>query len=146
MKKIIPVLLLASVALFILAGCDKMLEGIYPDQTGQDKGNNTFQVQAEVISACFANPYGVKVYFTLKDDMGNALQTYFSDLTSSYNGSRLEASAIFSLLPDGNYSVDVLYDAYGDNGLYDGLPDLQRSTGYYTLGGKVTQKATVTFP
>ncbi len=41
MKKIIPLVFVAIAAVFLLAGCDQMLEGIYPSQTG---GHNNIEI------------------------------------------------------------------------------------------------------
>lgn len=118
MKKIIPIVILAAAAVFLLAGCDAMLESIYPDQTGRDKGTNSVSVDVAVDPSAITDWYAHKVWIRL-ENMDTSVTWYRDSMVMGSSTSyRCYAGATFDFLSDGTYAVTAWFDS-NDNGYLD---------------------------
>jgi hypothetical protein len=134
MKKIIPLVLLATAAVFLLAGCDILLESIYPDQTMKNKGIYSLPVEVRANPSAINEWWNHKVWVQLTDSQGNTQyqDSLFQGDSYSYT---VFASTTFNFLNEGSYSVFVWFDA-NDNGQPDSdepsgssyVPDLNSTT------------------
>jgi hypothetical protein len=125
-RRILPLLAIAAVALFALASCDQMLESIYPDQTVNVAGNNTFILDVHTDW----NSVGYDIYYgpltvVLTDSLGNVVDKRTTWL--SYQGyDDIISEWVFSNLKADTYSAYVWID-YDNDGTTSGDYDY----GYY---------------
>jgi hypothetical protein len=111
MKKLLPIILLAGSVFFLLAGCDAMLESIYPEETGHGGGTNSITLVTEIDPDTYIDYYLHEIYFELQDSNGVVLQTYSNTPSYNFDTEYAEASVTFAYLADGNYSVFAWYDS-----------------------------------
>jgi uncharacterized membrane protein YgcG len=137
MKKIIPLVVVAIAAFFLLSGCDAMLKAIYPDQVG---GDNTIQIQ--ISSPYYSTAWYYAIDVVLYDSAGAYVGSTVV-YASTYDGYYYNATVTFNNLKDDYYYAFVWSDANG-NSVADG-GESQGGTGYsYTLSGGQTDYLYVT--
>jgi hypothetical protein len=120
-KKILPLLAIAVVALFALSSCDQMLEAIYPNETTPPSSTNnaislsvyTTQSALWTASGFTATIYDGKLRVEVRDSNGVVVET---GSTSQYNSGYdvVDAYWYFSGLKDGTYYVHAWIDQNGD--------------------------------
>ncbi len=126
MKKIIPLILVAVVAIFLLAGCDAMLESIYPNQTA---GKNTIDVTVNELYT-YPQPIVVEVF----DSAGNYVAST-SFYTIYANGSYYYNDVAFTRLKDDTYTLYAWIDINQDKAWNAGEPG---SSQYASVAGAMT--------
>jgi flagellar basal body L-ring protein FlgH len=119
MKKIIPLMLLAAGALLLLAGCDQMLESIYPDQTNKNNTVVTYTLPVEVRADPNTIPewWNHDVWMQLTDSKGNSIWQDSLFQGDSYS-TTVYASTTFNYIEGGDTQLLVWFDA-NDNGVFD---------------------------
>lgn len=101
-KKLLPLILLAVGALFLLSSCDAILDAIY--------ANNTLDVTVDVshFDTGYANPSSyVEVTLT-----GASGASSTANANTIYTGNYSTFDVPFSKLPNGNYTITVTYYGY----------------------------------
>jgi hypothetical protein len=129
-RKILPLLAIVLVAAFILAGCDSVLETLFPNDTGHGGGstpaNNTISVTAFLWTDRYyaTSAYFGKVHIDLMDSTGTTVVQSASQWVSGWDSSfydswvyysygiyyRYPIDASFNFVPDGTYTLRVYYD------------------------------------
>jgi uncharacterized protein (DUF2141 family) len=112
-RKILPLLAIAVVALFALSSCDQMLESLFPADTGQLESQGTNSLLVKVAVNWNSNLQGTKIVIDLYDSTNTVIdyRAYFvSDTGYAVN----HYSADFQFLTDGAYYVNVYIDTNGD--------------------------------
>lgn len=130
-KTLLWAALVAVAALFLLAGCDAMLEAIYPDQTSHGTTLYSFNVSATPNAV---NPVAAQqlaynqVWVDLIDagtgqvvDVTNGWLSAYADSSGNIIVSEQPYQAAFSV-PQGSYYALVWIDTNG-NGQYDPLDE-----------------------
>jgi hypothetical protein len=103
-KKILPLVILAITAVFLLSSCDAMLESIYPNQTG---GHNTISITVNAQAAYGYNELYVYLY---KSDgtYVTSLATWPDYYSAGYYYSTLD----FKDLKDDTYYIEAWSGGY----------------------------------
>jgi hypothetical protein len=135
-RKILPLLAIGLVAMFFLAGCDQILENLFPKDTGHDtnSGNNSVMINAFLWTDQdkVTSPWFGEVHIDLMDATGTTVVKSTSDWAYSYDTYyyddypyytylyyyRYPVTGSFNFIPDGTYKIRVWYDA-NYNGQYD---------------------------
>lgn len=107
-KKLLPLVLLAVGALFLLSSCDALLDAIYP--------NNNLTVNVAVVQSTHTDwaLSGSYIYVLVYDSAGNAAT--LSSGISSYDLANAYGSVSFPKLKNDTYTIYAYYHgAYGFN-------------------------------
>jgi hypothetical protein len=148
LRKILPLLGLATVALLALSSCDQMLQSLFPAETGQLKtqGKDSISVQVTVDTTypVLNQQLRVELWDPTYTTMYDSRVFTVSDTGYRYN----DYKADFNWLVDGTYNVDVWIDENGnkipDDNWWDyGTPWEPQ---YTVNAGTPNQTATVTVP
>jgi hypothetical protein len=116
-RKILPLLALAVIALFTLSSCDQILESMFPADTGQlvTQGKNSISVELGVNWLTY--PGTGKLIVEIKDSSNKLIETRQFDVY--YTGyDTIYYSAEFNFLFDGTYLIYAWIDKNG-NGIAD---------------------------
>jgi hypothetical protein len=107
-KKLLPLILLAVGALFLLSSCDAILDALY--------ANNTINVTPTVSNA-YPGAVSPKSYVNviISGATGGTQTAYYSYTSSSVN---YYDTLSFSKLPNGNYTIAAYYFEYAGGGTY----------------------------
>ena len=107
-KKLIPLILLAIGALFLLSSCDQILDALY--------ANNTITVTTTVSNSDTGavNPKSY-VTVTISGATGGTQTAYYSYTASGYS---YYDTLSFEKLPNGNYTITAYYVGYAGFGTY----------------------------
>jgi len=119
-RKILPLLAIAVVALLALSSCDQMLESLFPADTGQLDTQGTNSLLVKVAVNWNSNLQGTKIVIDLYDSTGVNMVDYREYIVSDTGYLVNHYSADFQFLTDGAYFVNVYIDTNGD---YN--PDIQ---------------------
>lgn len=157
-RKIIAIAAISVVAVFFLAGCDQILENLFPNDTGHGTtaGTNTLTVSAFMWTdpVYVTSGYVGKIHIDLVDSSGTVVQTYstwangYDQYTYDYwwgTGDyyyRYPVSTTFYYVNDGTYKVNVYCDLNGNN-QYDVSSEYFASNNYsYYTGDSIWQNHT----
>ena len=114
-RKLIPLAILAVVAVVALSSCDAMLDAIF------SKNQITVDVQVATssypVNYDYYNGYGAYVTATITDSSGKTASqnTYYY---SSANSSTIDYNFTFPNLSDGTYTISSTYYSYYNGGTY----------------------------
>jgi hypothetical protein len=127
-RKILPLLTLAVVALFALSSCDQILESMFPADTNQLAGSNTLTVNVDTAFWSVGNDiyYGPLTVALVKN--GTTLvekRTYWLDFVGA---DPIQASWTFNGLETATYAAYVWID-YDNDGTWKG--DFDYDAGWY---------------
>jgi len=146
-RKIIAIAAISVVAVFFLAGCDQILENLFPNDTGHGKqsGTNSLTVTAYMWTDPYYATYAYigKIHIDLLDSTGTVVQSYsswangydvfYDGYYSSYNAYyRYPVVTTFSYLNDGTYKVRVYCDLNGNNAFDDSTDEYYVSNEYWS--------------
>jgi hypothetical protein len=108
-RKLLPLAILAVIAVVSLSSCDALLDALF------SKNQITVDVQVPTYSTPFNedafNGYGASITATLTDSSGKQISGTTYNY-SSYDNSYIHYLVTFSNQPDGTYYVDSTYYSY----------------------------------
>jgi len=143
MKKILPRLIVTAMAaggVLLLAGCNPMLRGFYPDQTANSV---TFQIST-TDSVASSSPAPQVLATIYEGNSTYPIQTLSSGLSYSSTSASYTASLTFTGLQDDSYYALVWLDTNGDGVWENGEP--YYLTPDFTLYGAQSLTSAVTVP
>ncbi len=153
-KKILPILVLALAAMFVLAGCNQILENLFPNETGHGTtvtNNSTLNVQAYLwtdpnyVSYPWGSDGYSKVDIDLIDNSNHTVVAHkeqyagkttgyqpdytYTDIYYHYLAGRYPVTVTFPAVADGNYTVRVWLDT-DETGVWDPAEFYQSNQDY----------------